>query len=1052
MNHSNISDTYFVRTVDKWKTTGIITASFDTFPDTTYEINRKFDFLRFYASTTGESNQSLFFRIYFTNYHTDFRIRGKNVTAVTMVKKQVKGKAGDIQISDEDPSFYRIFLGDPGNSTNVNYSYHSTEIWDWFQSNNVRLQDTVRIKNDGRCTVFKYISACSDSKPRLCDGETVVTRDVSLGSSMNLTCNGSGAPYLDVEWTKDDALTDNEQRDTIMTSEADHKLESKLMIENIQTDDLGTWKCKIFNKNFHKSVTKMYILNYRLTRSVIKAPDVDYYTFNDENTEFQWIVQGWPLNQVKLECGDNFEDNITKDLDGYTSNPPQVILTLNLNRQDIANCALKDREEILGSPINITRVGYNCKAGERGSGKQCEVCEIGKTSLAGEGKCFSAVSACEEGYWGYQESQCQACPQSQTSIGAVKIQECFPDVSYCVEGQFGYEHNCTQCPTGNTSFPKTKKKSKCFPDISYCKEGYFGFGSNCTMCPTGKTSFPETKKMSRCFPNVSYCKEGYFGFGSNCTMCPIGKTSFPRTKKKSKCFPDVSYCEEGYFGFGSNCTMCPVGETSFHHTKKEAGCFLNISECNKGQYGFGTNCTQCPAGKTSFIRTKKVTGCFPDISNCTKGHYGYGFQCSKCPEGKTSKALAKLLQECIEDQPSLSLPIGAGVGEFLFIFVVLSISTFVIRKRRLIKVTQHVAVPGTECFDATEANPVSPRYFNAPGAHSPNVILKPIRVRRFKPTGNGIYSNLMDIQFIPPSLSDVRGNDTSYATLDGKEGASLPTENSEEGMYNRLQPTQKTIPGLTQHNNSVYPNSSLQAKPINNATATKDRERSNVVKEGLNSTYSVFQRQPKPNKKDNSFDTAKRGMPASTESEESAYSSLIRLDTVKRPQKMMARNVPDHNSNLQVIVAKTKDRERPNSSVLEDFNITYGVIQRQTESCQEENTYANFGAGKRRSFTSDDNDESAYSCLNKSNPVQNPQVENQESPYSNLNRKWQRYTPEEDLLDGIKSDVEDEHVSTYASVELVRSSRLRQGPTEVTYKREKVEYCTISELRQNPLN
>ena len=86
------------------------------------------------------------------------------------------------------------------------------------------------------------------------------------------------------------------------------------------------------------------------------------------------------------------------------------------------------------------------------------------------------------------------------------------------------------------------------------------------------------------------------------------------------------------------------------------------------------------------------------------------------------------------------------------------------------------------------------------------------------------------------------------------------------------------------------------------------RERSNVVEEGLNSTYSVIQRQPKPNKKDNSFDTAKRGMPASTESEESAYSSLIRLDTVKRPQKMMARNVPNHNSNLQVIVAKTKDR------------------------------------------------------------------------------------------------------------------------------------------------
>ena len=57
----------------------------------------------------------------------------------------------------------------------------------------------------------------------------------------------------------------------------------------------------------------------------------------------------------------------------------------------------------------------------------------------------------------------------------------------------------------------------------------------------------------------------------------------------------------------------------------------------------------------------------------------------------------------------------------------------------------------------------------------------------------------------------------------------------------------------------------------------------------------------------------------------------------------------------------------------------------------------------------------------------------------------------EGVLCDEKLDKEVEDDSPYASVELVRSSRLRQRPPEViTRRHENVNYCTISELRKNP--
>ena len=127
----------------------------------------------------------------------------------------------------------------------------------------------------------------------------------------------------------------------------------------------------------------------------------------------------------------------------------------------MVNCVLKDGDKDLDTR-EITRVGYNCEAGERGVGKDCEVCETGQTSRAGVGDCFAGNSSCLEGYWGIEEN-CQPCPDKTTSSPqAVKFQECFPDVSYCKEGQYGYGYDCSLCPGGETTKPHTKKETGCF--------------------------------------------------------------------------------------------------------------------------------------------------------------------------------------------------------------------------------------------------------------------------------------------------------------------------------------------------------------------------------------------------------------------------------------------------------------------------------------------------------------------------------------------------------------------------------------------------------------
>ena len=576
-SHNSTADTEFIQPVTAGSVTGVVTASFETF---TKIYGYSFDNLRFIKGEVvndelNESDIPLFFKIFLNSNGVIVGKRGGTTYGRTTLGFKI---SDNIQISDiMNSDFYDIFFGAPGEAHTMEYNLGISSTWEAFQNNKVRLKDVQTIKSDGRCTVYKYMSACTDPTPRLCDDEQHVSENVNPGSSFILSCSGSGAPFLDVTWTKDGNPTDIEPTIDHTTTEPDHKIQSTITIDSITVDHLGNWTCTIMNMNFKESVSKTYELKYTHPATLVKSPDIDYYQGSETNiTTLIWVVQSWPLEQVTMDCG-----NISVSTgENTTSIPPQLTFALVLSMQHVVNCVVKDGDTVLETR-EITRVGYNCKAGEGGVGKECKVCETGKTSEAGIGDCFPANSSCIEGSWGVDE-ECSSCPANQTSFnGTVKSQECFPDLSYCEEGQYGYGNNCSLCPTEKTSFSKAKKITECFPDVSYCEEGEYGYGDNCTSCPTEKTSFSKSKKIIECFPDVSFCQEGQFGYGDNCSLCPKEKTSFSKAKKITECFPDVSYCEKGEYGYGFNCTKCPDGTTNKSRGKKLADCRYILHGPNK---------------------------------------------------------------------------------------------------------------------------------------------------------------------------------------------------------------------------------------------------------------------------------------------------------------------------------------------------------------------------------------------------------------------------------------------------------------------------------------
>ena len=192
-NHTSINDMFFEITVERGRVAGIISASLELFsPD----YGADFDFLRVYALPSGETSQPLSIRIEKDDDIGRFQITGtdENGTLKGKTSASYRGTTQRLQVGPS-PHYNKIHVG-PGDDNRLTITlehiYKDLEVWNWFQKNNMRLQDTVRIKNDGRCTVYKFLSVCSDATPRLCDEQATVTEAGELGSCYNLSWTGPG--------------------------------------------------------------------------------------------------------------------------------------------------------------------------------------------------------------------------------------------------------------------------------------------------------------------------------------------------------------------------------------------------------------------------------------------------------------------------------------------------------------------------------------------------------------------------------------------------------------------------------------------------------------------------------------------------------------------------------------------------------------------------------------------------------------------------------------------------------------------------------------------
>ena len=338
------------------------------------------------------------------------------------------GQEFNFQISDANVAtseFYNIYI----NKNNVKLDYGSETAWDSYSS--YRLNTADNIRSDLFCTHYTSIMICENSQPKICRLDGPV-KPLILGDSYTLTCKGVGSPVLEVTWTKPDKSAVSE----IETLNEDNDvIKSTLTIRNYSTSDSGVYTCTVRNQNYGDKATNTFDMTY--TQEVIVTPPaVTYYKEEDEDTVFVWYITGWPLVEVKLVCNQTdvpAEEYAVKETEKRFTSKTTIEDTFAMQ-----NCIVYNGASMLDN-LNITRVGFNCRIGYYGQGKDCLLCPFGQTSLAKSddlNNCYNVSSQCIAGDYGI-DRVCSPCPDGKTSEDyTVKEEDCFekPGTSAAVIG------------------------------------------------------------------------------------------------------------------------------------------------------------------------------------------------------------------------------------------------------------------------------------------------------------------------------------------------------------------------------------------------------------------------------------------------------------------------------------------------------------------------------------------------------------------------------------------------------------------------------------------
>lgn len=588
-----------------------------------------------------------------------------------------------VQVSDETADtdhFYTVYTNTTGLKNKCNFGNPG----DWtriYETNNLKISDTDKITSGpfGPYT-FTYLSVCNTSQPKICRETSTTTP--AIGQDHNVTCIGSGAPYLTIEWHWDTSKTVTQHPTILNTSRADHVITSTITLQNFTLAQSGDYTCLVTNSNFKDSISYKYSVTYT---QPIQANFTSAHIFNGGSiTALQWNLTGWPLDNISVTCDDPSSDYDSR----ISDSTPSGMFTSTFNTtSDMVTCTVNDSSTVV-SMTTVYRIGMNCSAGEFGVGFRCVVCPDGMTSPAGNDHCFAGTSNCGAGTYG-TDDDCTACPEHMVSgNGAVKVQECRKVSGECPAGEFGVDRTCSECPWGRSSTNGTVKIQDCVPPALNCSMNLFYHNNCCVACPTGKISdMAGAAKEADCKDVSSSCQPNYYGRGTNCTVCPRGTLSPQWTVKKEDCVtPTSPSCDTGHFGEATPCDLCPDGTTSdVKLNVKREDCFTPNITCKSRDYYHAGVCSPCPANFTSPAGAAKFEECYEMGSNCSPGYYGYEEQCYQCPKGTWSKLHTTSLAGCTKHKlaPQVVFVIGVAVVMAFLGFIMLgTFIRFKLKQRR----------------------------------------------------------------------------------------------------------------------------------------------------------------------------------------------------------------------------------------------------------------------------------------------------------------------------------------------------------------------------------
>ena len=403
------------------KLTGLITVK-GGYDELCRGAQKGYDYLRFRKS--GEWYQPVAFEFRGESLET-VNIYGEVMTdsgsklskIISLTDWKTGNDVFDIQISDNTVApdgFYDIYV----NEKNVQLNYGSVDEWNSYSDKRFNTADN--IMSDLWCTHYTSIMICENSQPKICSLDGPV-KPLILGDSYTLTCKGVGSPILEVTWTNPDESVVNGTQ--TLNEDAD-VITSTLTIQDYSTSDSEVYTCTVRNQNYKDEATNTFDMTY--TQAVIVTPPaITYYKKGEGDTVFVWYITGWPLGEVKLMC------NMTDvPAEKYAVKETVKLFISKTTTEDTfatQNCIVYNGESMLDN-LNITRVGFNCRTGYYGQGKDCLPCPFGQTSLT--------------------ESD--------------DLKNCYNVYSQCIAGDYGIDRVCSPCPDGKTSKDYTMKEEDCF--------------------------------------------------------------------------------------------------------------------------------------------------------------------------------------------------------------------------------------------------------------------------------------------------------------------------------------------------------------------------------------------------------------------------------------------------------------------------------------------------------------------------------------------------------------------------------------------------------------